>query len=97
MSDGDVIFRVLLKGELLRVEVTEVVKVFTKNGTVEAYNLDGTFLNIEAHNGQPQKNTDKQKRKKQYLSRKNNEEKEKDNDSNCVNFASRRERKRSKG
>ena len=53
MSDGDVIFRVLLKGELLRVEVTEVVKVFTKNGTVEAYNLDGTFLNIEAHNGQP--------------------------------------------
>lgn len=45
MSDGDVIFRVLLKGELLRVEVTEVVKVFTKNGTVEAYNLDGTFYN----------------------------------------------------
>lgn len=90
------IFRVLLKGELLRVS-TEVVKVFTKNGTVEAYNLDGTFFKYRSPQRTTAKNTDKQKRKKQYLSRKNNEEKEKDNDSNCVNFASRRERKRSKG
>lgn len=58
MSDGDVIFRVLLKGELLRVEVTEVVKVFTKNGTVEAYNLDGTFFKYRS----PQRTTAKEYR-----------------------------------